>query len=104
MRKSKYAMMLITSMAVAAQAGVEFDVSQKSSSENNPIDAADYDVKQKIVAHHRDLLKGMTNSAQDIFVDEMLLASYNGDASDITEIGGCYDNCYKNCHGSRSWR
>lgn len=103
MRKKMYVAAAIAALAVAAEAGVTVDV-------NNKIDDDikksfnDYDIESELLRYHRPLLKGITNNTQNLQVDQMLLASYNGDASDIDAVGGCYDNCYKNCHGSRSWR
>tara|TARA_Y100001972_G_scaffold34560_1_gene42888 strand:+ start:3748 stop:4059 length:312 start_codon:yes stop_codon:yes gene_type:complete len=103
MRKKMFVAVAISSLAMASEAGVTVNV-DKAVNDDLVDSFKDYDIESEMLKYHRPLLQGIINGARNLPVDEMLLASYNGDASDIDAVGGCYDNCYKNCHGSRSWR
>ena len=103
MRKKMFVAVAISSLAMAAEAGSTVNV-DASVSDKLVESFKDYDIESEMLKYHRPLLKGIANGTHNLPVDEMILASYNGDASDIDAVGGCYDNCYKNCHGSRSWR
>lgn len=105
MRKSRYIAIALTAIAVSAEAGIKIHVDNHQDNVDTYIESIrEYDNRRKLNSHFDSYVKGIVIQKSEISIDVLIAAVGQGDQTSITEVGGCYLNCYHNCHGSRSWR